>query len=87
MNVVPLLGLEKLLRSIKPDVVHVHWLNADVASFKQIAKLPYPIVFNLHDLFVINAIAPYPYEDLRLMDLIVKIVIILKGGCLIARGK
>lgn len=66
MNVVPLWGLEKLLRSIKPDVVHVHWLNADVASFEQIAKLPYPIVFNLHDLFVINAIEAHPFSDARI---------------------
>ena len=68
MNVVPLWGLEKLLRSINPDVVHVHWLNADVASFEQIAKLSYPIVFNLHDLFVVNAIAPYPYGDVRFIN-------------------
>lgn len=50
LNLVPMFGLEKLLKEIKPDVVHVQWLNADVASYEQIAKLPYPIVFNLHDL-------------------------------------
>lgn len=50
LNVVPLFGLEKLLNEIKPDVVHVQWLNADVASYEQISKLPYPVVFNLHDL-------------------------------------
>lgn len=68
LNIVPLFGLEKLLNRLKPDLVHVHWLNADVASFEQIARLPYPIVFNLHDLFIINAINPYPYADRRFID-------------------
>ena len=50
LNLVPMFGLENLLKEIKPDVVHVQWLNADVASYEQISKLPYPVVFNLHDL-------------------------------------
>lgn len=65
MNVIPLFGLDAELKKIQPDIVHVQWLNADVASFKQLAKLPYKIVFNLHDLFVINAIQPYPCKDRR----------------------
>ena len=65
MNVIPLFGLETELKKIQPDVVHVQWLNADVASFGQLAKLPYKMVFNLHDLFVINSIAPYPCADRR----------------------
>ena len=65
MNVIPLFGLEAELKKIQPDVVHVQWLNADVASFSQLAKLPYKMIFNLHDLFVINAIEPYPCKDRR----------------------
>ena len=65
MNLIPLFGLEAELKKIQPDVVHVQWLNADVASFAQLAKLPYKMIFNLHDLFVINAIEPYPCKDRR----------------------
>lgn len=65
MNIIPLFGLEAELKKIQPDVVHVQWLNADVASFEQLAKLPYKMVFNLHDLFVINAIQPCPCKDRR----------------------
>lgn len=54
INVVPLYGLERLLRKIQPDVAHVHWINADVCAFEQLAKLPYKMVFSLHDLFWIN---------------------------------
>lgn len=68
MNLVPLFGLERLLKRLNPDVVHVHWLNADVASFEQISKLPFRVVFNLHDLFVINALEPCPYADRRFIE-------------------
>ena len=34
LNCVPMYGLENLLKRINPDIVHVHWLNADVASFE-----------------------------------------------------
>ena len=54
INVVTLYGRERLLRELQPDVVHVHWINADVCTFEQLAKLPYRMVFNLHDLFWIK---------------------------------
>ena len=68
LNLVPMFGLEKLLKEIKPDVVHVQWLNADVASYEQIARLPYPVVFNLHDLnLVLPESGGYP-SDNRYID-------------------
>ena len=54
LNLVPLFGLEETLKELKPDVVHVQWINADVCSFEQLAKLPYKMVFNLHDLYLLN---------------------------------
>lgn len=68
LNVVPLWGLEKLLRSLKPDLIHVQWLNADVVSYEQIARLPYSVIFNLHDLFIINALEPHPFSDQRFIE-------------------
>ena len=65
LNIIPMFGLERLLKRIKPDVVHVQWINADVCSLGQLAKLPYKLVFNLHDLFMINAIEPCPHDDVR----------------------
>ena len=65
LNLVPMFGLEAELKKINPDVVHVQWINNDVCSFEQLAKLPYKMIFNLHDLFVINAIEPYPCQDRR----------------------
>lgn len=63
LNLVPMFGLEKLLKEIKPDVVHVQWLNADVASYEQIAKLPYPVVFGLHDLNLVLPEGVHPTDN------------------------
>ena len=65
LNIIPMFGLDRLLKKIKPDIVHVQWINADVCSLGQLAKLPYKLVFNLHDLYMINAIEPYPHGDVR----------------------
>lgn len=65
LNIIPLFGLERVLKQIQPDVVHVHWINADVCSFEQLSRLKCRLVFNLHDLCMINAIAPHPFSDNR----------------------
>lgn len=65
LNIVPMFGLEKLLDKIRPDVVHVHWINADVVSFKQLANIKCKVVVNLHDLFMINIMEPHPGSDKR----------------------
>ena len=68
INIIPLWGIQKALARIAPDVVHVQWINADVTTYEQLAKLPYKIVFSLHDLFLLNAIEPYPLMDRRFID-------------------
>lgn len=73
LNIIPLFGLESLLARIRPDVVHVQWLNADVMSFEQLGCLRrlFPrthFVVNLHDFFMINAIEPHPRTDRRYID-------------------
>lgn len=65
LNLVPMFGLEAELKKIQPDVVHVQWMGNDTCSFEQIARLPYRVVFNLHDLQIINAINPHPGQDNR----------------------
>ena len=65
LNLIPMFGLEAELKKIQPDVVHVQWMGNDTCSFEQIARLPYRVVFNLHDLQIINAINPHPGQDNR----------------------
>ena len=51
INIIPLFGLERLIQRLSPDVVHVHWINADVCTFRQLARLKGRLVLNLHDLY------------------------------------
>lgn len=64
-DAVPLFGLEAKLKELKPDIVHIHRTNAEVAPFRQLEKLPYKVVFHLHDIWAFNAVAAYPGKDLR----------------------
>lgn len=64
-NVLPLAGLGKTIEEINPDVIHVQYIGQDMMSFSQLAALPQPKVFTLHDISIINAIEPYPGNDRR----------------------
>ena len=65
INAVPLFGLEAELKKIKPDIVHIQWINADVCAYEQLAKLPYKLVFNLHDLYMLCGFDVHPGDDPR----------------------
>ena len=67
-NILPLVGLEKTIRAIGPDVIHVQYIGQDMLSFSQLATLPQPKVFTLHDLSIANAIEPHPCSDRRFAD-------------------
>ena len=64
-NVLPLAGLGKTIEEINPDVIHAQYIGQDMMSFSQLAALPQPKVFTLHDISIINAIEPYPGKDRR----------------------
>lgn len=70
INLFPLPGLKKLVREINPDVIHIHWINCGVCSFRSLSKLNKNLVINLHDLWMINAIDPCPslINDTRYID-------------------
>lgn len=65
LNLFGVPDLERALKEINPDIVHLQWINEDFPSFHQIKTMPYPLVVNLHDLFTINAVEAYPCEDNR----------------------
>ena len=67
-NALPLMGLEKMLKDIAPDVIHVQYIGQDMLSFAQLAALPQPKVFTLHDMSIFNAVEPYACGDRRFMD-------------------
>ena len=67
-EVVPLFGLERVLAEIKPDIVQIHRTNGEVAPFQQLARLPYRVIFHLHDIYPFNALRAYPGDDRRYVE-------------------
>ena len=64
-NIWPLPGFAKLMRELKPDVVHIHLIAQDMVSFAQLEALDAKFVYTLHDLTAVNAIEPHPKSDRR----------------------
>ena len=64
-NIWPLPGIAKLMRELKPDVVHLHFIGQDMVSFKQLAAIEAKFVYTLHDLTAVNAVEPHPKSDRR----------------------
>ena len=48
LNIFPS-GLNNVINSMDVDIVHLHWVNAEMISIKEIAKINKPIVWTLHD--------------------------------------
>ena len=68
IDIVPLFGLERVLAEIKPDIVQIHRTNAEVAPYQQLAKLPYHVIFHLHDIYPFNGLRAYPADDHRYIE-------------------
>lgn len=67
-NIWPLPGFSKLMRELRPDVVHIHWIGQDMVSFAQLAALKAKFVYTLHDLTAVNAVEPHPKSDRRFAE-------------------
>jgi len=48
LNIFPT-GLHRMINASEADVVHLHWINAEMISIKEVAKIKKPIVWTLHD--------------------------------------
>lgn len=68
LNLIPLKGFERAIREVKPDLVHIHFIGQDMASYAQLEKLSIPVVVTLHDLLFFNATEPYVGEDNRFVE-------------------
>ena len=58
-------GIDAYVASLAPDVVHLHWINADTISLREVARLArFPLVWSLHDLWPCGA-TEYHFADNR----------------------
>lgn len=50
VNILPT-GLHRIINKMNVDVVNLHWINAEMISITEIAKIDIPIVWTLHDMW------------------------------------
>ena len=67
-NWIPLPGFARLIRELRPDVLHAHFIYQDMLSFRQLLDAKTPLVITLHDLLAVNAFDPYPGNDRRFIE-------------------
>ena len=48
LNFFPAGTVDAILK-LEPDIVHLHWINGNMLSLKEIAQIPLPVVWTLHD--------------------------------------
>ena len=56
-------GMGHFIKELKPDIVHMHWLQGGTIGMKELLSLNRPIVFSLHDLWSMSDTNPYPETD------------------------
>ena len=52
----------KLINASDADLVHLHWINAEMLSVKDISKIKKPIVWTLHDMWAFSGAEHLSYE-------------------------
>lgn len=67
-NLIPLAGFRKLMRELKPDVLHLHHIGQDMVAYAQLEGLGIPTVVTLHDLSLLNAVDAHPRQDRRFAE-------------------
>jgi glycosyltransferase involved in cell wall biosynthesis len=68
-------GLYKQINRMDCDIVHLHWINGEMLSIKEISKIRKPIVWTLHDSWVFCGAEHHPNgvkDDLYVTDYLSK---------------
>ena len=55
-------GLVNAVNRIDCDVIHLHWINNEMLSVREIARIEKPVVWTCHDLWPASGIKHYPCE-------------------------
>lgn len=51
INITPSLDINKFINKIKPDIVHLKWINSEMLSINSIANIKVPIIWTLADMW------------------------------------
>jgi glycosyltransferase involved in cell wall biosynthesis len=52
----------KKIKSINPDIIHLHWINNGMLNIKDLLKLNKPIVWTMHDSWLFTGGCHLPYN-------------------------
>ncbi len=52
-------GIINKINKINPDIVHLHWICGGMMTIEDIARIKYPIVWSLHDMWAFTAGSHY----------------------------
>ncbi len=68
LGVVPSGDLPRLVKSLHPDLVNLHWIGGGLLASWQIPRLGAPTVWTLHDLWPISGALHYPVEGWQFLN-------------------
>lgn len=54
--------IEKIIKKVNPDIIHLHWIGNEFISIKEILKIKIPIVWTLHDMWAFLPFDHYKIE-------------------------
>jgi glycosyltransferase involved in cell wall biosynthesis len=55
--------IKKIIKKIKPDIIHLHWIGNEFLSLNEIKKINIPVVWTLHDMWVFLPVEHYISEN------------------------
>jgi len=58
LNIFPS-GIYKLINSLSVDIIHLHWINAELISIFEISKINKPLVWTFHDMWAFTGVEHY----------------------------
>jgi len=65
LNIFSSPSILKKIKDINPDLVHLHWINNEMISLKDIASIKQPLVWTLSDLWPFSGVDHYQYKYLK----------------------
>ena len=61
-------GIEKIIRKINPDIIHLNWIAGGMIRIESLARLSKPVVWTFHDLWAFTGGCHYPPDCTRYME-------------------
>ena len=54
---------KKIIKNINPDIVHLHWINNEMVSIKEIGQIQKPLLWTFVDMWPVCGSEHYTFDD------------------------